>query len=232
MENLNFLPSEVTMEEVIEPPAEEGHEAKTTKRKLLHPEIRDFFDDIGDSIDVLVNEDRFLSSISGFSAYLNKQVLVGTQWWRYVALSTRVIDSTLIFGDDFTPSTYLLLSRVVKVVKEIRLAGSSGIKFYLWKNNLERLGDVCLGGVQKEAINDFMVGLEQEKMTDKIKIPCDFLFEKKSEEQTQTIEYDGAQDIFEEYRAIDIGPKTIEELSCIRKGHLFVLGQTGIQTNN
>jgi len=27
-----------------------------------------------------------------------------------------------------------------------------------------------------------MVGLEQEKMTDKIKIPCDFLFEKKSEE--------------------------------------------------
>jgi len=72
---------------------------------------------------------------------------VGTQWWRYVALSTRVIDSTLIFGDDFTPSTYLLLSRVVKVVKEIRLAGSSGIKFYLWKNNLERLGDVCLGGV-------------------------------------------------------------------------------------
>lgn len=72
MENLNFLPSEVTMEEVIEPPAEESHEAKTTKRKLLHPEIRDFFDDIGDSIDVLVNEDRFLSSISGFSAYLNK----------------------------------------------------------------------------------------------------------------------------------------------------------------
>ena len=98
---------------------------------------------------MLVNEDRFLASISGFSAYLNKEVLVGTQWWRYVALSTRIIDSTLIFGGDFTPSTYLVLSRVVKVAKEIRLVGKSGIKFYLWKNKLDRLGDVCLGGVEE-----------------------------------------------------------------------------------
>lgn len=102
---------------------------------------------MGESIDVLVNEDRFLSSVSGFSAYLNKEVLVGTLWWRYVALSTRVVGSTLIFGEDFTPNTYLLLSRVVKVAKEIRLVGKAGIKFYLWKNNLERVGDVCLGGV-------------------------------------------------------------------------------------
>ena len=180
MENLNFLPSEVTMEEIIQPPAEEGQEAKTSKRKLLHPEIRDFFDDLGESVDVLVNEDRFLSSVSGFTAYLNKEVLVGTQWWRYVALSTRVIDSTLILGEDFTPSIYLLLSRVVKVAKEIRLVGKVGLKFYMWKNNLERLGNVRLGGVEKEAIAEFMARLEQGKMNEKIKIPCDFVLEKRS----------------------------------------------------
>lgn len=109
---------------------------------------------------MLVNEDRFLSSVSGFTAYLNKEVLVGTQWWRYVALSTRVIDSTLILGEDFTPSIYLLLSRAVKVAKEIRLVGKVGLKFYMWKNNLERLGNVCLGGVEKEAIAEFMARLE------------------------------------------------------------------------
>lgn len=72
MENLNFLPWEVAQEEIIDPPAEEGEEPKITKRKLLQPEIRSFFDDFGESIDILVNEDIFLGQLSGFTAYLNK----------------------------------------------------------------------------------------------------------------------------------------------------------------
>ena len=42
-------------------------------------------------------------------------------------------------------------------------------------------------------------------MSDKIKLPCDFVFEKKDEDKTETINYDGNQDISEECRAIDIG---------------------------
>jgi hypothetical protein len=57
--------------------------------------------------------------------------------------------------------------------------GKAGLKFYLWKNNLERLGNVCLGGVEKEAIAEFMARLEQDNISEKIKIPCDFVLEKK-----------------------------------------------------
>ena len=70
---------------------------------------------------------------------------MGTQWWRYVGLSTRVADSTIVFGDDFNPKTYKLLSRLVDSAKEIYLASKAGLKFYLVKNNLTRLGDIELG---------------------------------------------------------------------------------------
>ena len=74
---------------------------------------------------------------------------MGTQWWRYVGLSTRVIDSTIIFGDDFSPSTQLLLSRLAQVAKEIVLTGKTGVKFYLVKNNVEKIGNVGLGSSEK-----------------------------------------------------------------------------------
>lgn len=61
---------------------------------------------------------------------------MGTQWWKYVGLSTRVIDSTIIFGDDFNPNTNLLLSRLADVARDIRLTGKAGVKAYLAKNNL------------------------------------------------------------------------------------------------
>ena len=74
---------------------------------------------------------------------------MGTQWWRYVGLSIRVIDSTIIFGDDFSPSTQLLLSRLAQVAKEIVLTGKAGVKFYLAKNNVEKIGNIGLGSSEK-----------------------------------------------------------------------------------
>lgn len=70
---------------------------------------------------------------------------MGTQWWRYVGLSTRVGGSTIIFGEDFTPQNYLLLSRLAPTVKQIFLTGKVGIKIYLVKNNLTQLGDIVIG---------------------------------------------------------------------------------------
>ena len=74
---------------------------------------------------------------------------MGTQWWRYVGLSTRIIDSTIIFGDDFNPSSQLLLSRLAKVARDIVLTGKAGVKVYLAKNNLEKIGNICLGSSEK-----------------------------------------------------------------------------------
>ncbi len=68
---------------------------------------------MGKSIDVLINEDRYLNQISGFSAYLNKEVIIGSHWWKYVGLSMRVDGASLVFGDDFTPEDYILLSRLI-----------------------------------------------------------------------------------------------------------------------
>lgn len=94
---------------------------------------------------MIVNEDRYSNKLSGFTAYLNKEVLMGTQWWKYIALSTRVIDSTVILGGDFTPNTYLLLARLLPVVREVHLTGKAGVKFYLVKNQKASLGDITLG---------------------------------------------------------------------------------------
>ena len=92
-----------------------------------------------------MNEDRYLDSLSGFTAYLNKEIIMGTQWWKYVGLSTRVNDSSIIFGDDFNPNNYLLLSRLACVARDIRLAGKAGVKVFMVKNNIEKLGNITLG---------------------------------------------------------------------------------------
>lgn len=60
---------------------------------------------------------------------------MGTQWWRYVGLSMRVFDSTVIYGKEFNPDSYLLLSRLIPVVKELYLTGTIGLKFYLAQAN-------------------------------------------------------------------------------------------------
>lgn len=56
---------------------------------------------------------------------------MGTLWWRYAGLSTRVIDSTIILTDDFNPDNNLLLHRLITAAKEIYLTGPIGVKFYL-----------------------------------------------------------------------------------------------------
>ena len=81
---------------------------------------------------------------------------MGTQWWKYVGLSTRVVDSNIVFGDDFTPNTHLLLARLANVARLIRLTGKSGLKVYMVRNNLEKVGDVALGSAEKEAIKYFL----------------------------------------------------------------------------
>lgn len=117
----------------------EENNTTISRRKLLHPEIRNFFDELGQSIDVVINEDRFLNQLSGFSAYLNKEVVLGTQWWKYIGLSIRVNGSSIIFGDDFTPENYVLLARLLET-STIYLTGVSGLKFYLVRHKLESLG--------------------------------------------------------------------------------------------
>ena len=62
-----------------------------------------------------------------------------------MGLSNRVVDSTVIFGDDFTANNYELLSRLAEAVKEIRLTGKAGLKFYMMKHNLDKLGNISLG---------------------------------------------------------------------------------------
>ena len=109
---------------------------------------------------MLVNEDRFLDNLSGFTAYLNKDVIMGTQWWKYVGLSIRVVDSTIIFGEDFNPHTQLLLSRLAKVAREIVLTGKAGVKVYLGKNNLDKIGNITLGSSEKEAVKVFLSWIE------------------------------------------------------------------------
>jgi hypothetical protein len=42
---------------------------------------------------------------------------MGAQWWRYAGLSTRVIDSTIIFTDQFNPENNLLLYRLITAAK-------------------------------------------------------------------------------------------------------------------
>jgi hypothetical protein len=91
-----------------------------------------------------VNEDRYLTNLSGFTAYLNKEVIMGAQWWKYVGLSTRVIQSTVVFGLDFNSDSYLLLSRLIQTSQCIFLTGMAGIKFYLTKNKVESIGNVTI----------------------------------------------------------------------------------------
>jgi hypothetical protein len=88
----------------------------------------------------LINEDRYLTQLSGLAAYLNKEVVLGTQWWKYVGLSIRVNGASVIFGDDFTPDNYVLLSRLVQTCSKIYLTGLSGLKFHMVKHKLESLG--------------------------------------------------------------------------------------------
>ena len=70
---------------------------------------------------------------------------MGTQWWKYVGLSTRVVDSHIVFGDDFNPSNQLLLARLVNVARDIRLTGQAGAKVFMAQKNIDKLGNICLG---------------------------------------------------------------------------------------
>lgn len=100
----------------------------------------------------MVNEDRYLNQLSGFSAYLNKEVVLGTQWWKYVGLSIRISGASVIFGDDFTPENYVLLARLVDSCSKIYLTGLAGLKFYMAKHELETLGKTSITKSEKEAI--------------------------------------------------------------------------------
>ena len=82
---------------------------------------------------------------------MNKEILLGTQWWKYVGLSIRVNGSSIIFGDDFTPENYVLLSRLLET-STIYLAGLSGLKFYLVSRKLDSLGKFSIAESEKETI--------------------------------------------------------------------------------
>jgi len=129
---------------------------------------------------------------------------MGTLWWRYVGLSMRVVDATVIFGGDFNAESFMLLSRLVKVVREIHLVGKVGVKFYLARNNKSTLGDVELGQSEKLAIQDVLDRHENNQMLDKLKIPIDFVLRKEEGEQIETILYNGTQ-VDAGFEVVDIG---------------------------
>ena len=85
-----------------------------------------------------------MSQISGFSAYLNKEVIIGTQWWKYVGISMRVDGASIVFGDDFTPENYILLSRLIETCSKIYLTGLTGLKFFIAQHKLDSIGSVVL----------------------------------------------------------------------------------------
>lgn len=54
----------------------------------------------------------------------------------------------------------------------------------MMKHNLDKLGNISLGNAEKEAIGAFLSSLEDKKIADKLKIPCDFVLKRVNEEQT------------------------------------------------
>jgi len=68
----------------------------------------------------------------------------------------KIKDANVIFGEDFTPENYILLSQLVKNCSKIYLSGLSGLKFYLTKHNLNSLGKINLGATEKEIISSFI----------------------------------------------------------------------------
>lgn len=87
-------------------------------------------------VDVVVTEDRFLQSNSGISMYLNKEVILGALWWKYVGLSMRASGATIVLGGDFDPEKYILIQRLSHFSSKIVLSGKCGLKFFLIKNQL------------------------------------------------------------------------------------------------
>lgn len=63
---------------------------------------------------MIVNEDRLLNTTSGFTAYSRKEVILGTQWWRYIALSLRVRGATVVFGENFDANRFKVLYRLAQ----------------------------------------------------------------------------------------------------------------------
>jgi hypothetical protein len=106
-----------------------------------------------------VTEDRFSNQISGFTAYINREVILGSLWWKYIGLSMRVQNANIVFGEDFTPENYILLSQLAKNCSKIYLSGLSGLKFYLARNNMASLGKIHLANTEKEIISAFVAEL-------------------------------------------------------------------------
>lgn len=71
----------------------------------------------------------------------------------------RIQNANIIFGEDFTPDNYILLSQLVKNCSKIYLSGLSGLKFYLTKHNISSLGKIHLGTTEKEIISSFIAEL-------------------------------------------------------------------------
>jgi 3-phosphoglycerate kinase len=90
----------------------------------------------------------------------------------------RVIDSTIVFGLDFTPENYILLRRLVESTKQIYLAGLSAAKFYLAKHKLDRLGNIEISKSERDIISHFLSDLEAKGYESKIVVPTDFTLEK------------------------------------------------------
>ena len=171
MENLNFLPQETTVETVTQPAEEEDQPPVQTSRKLLHPEIRQFFDSLGEGVEVVVSEDRFSTQNSGFTAYSNREVILGSQWWKYVGLSTRVIGSTVIFGDSFDANRLKVLHRLARNVNKVYLVGEVGAKVLLAAEKQAAFANLAIGSAEKNSIEQFLQDLEAEGLADKVVIP-------------------------------------------------------------
>jgi hypothetical protein len=109
---------------------------------VLYPEVRNELDSWAPVFDVIVDEDRFLAKWSGISSYSHVEVVLGKNWWNYVAYVKRAQNQSFILSGDFDPQSYLLISRILTYAKCIYLTGTLGIKFRMAANSIEQLGNL------------------------------------------------------------------------------------------
>lgn len=82
----------------------------------------------------MISEERS-GFISGLTTYTKFDKIVGSFNWRYLAISQRVQESTIVLGGDLTPKRLIALSRIMNFTKKVYLTGKIGAKFYIAEKN-------------------------------------------------------------------------------------------------
>lgn len=89
------------------------------------------------SIDIIVREDRLVNRVSGICSYGKKLSILGSAWWKYIAVALRAKGSFVLLGGNFTPEKLVLLDRLAKYSGKIYLAGQLAVKIWMATQDLD-----------------------------------------------------------------------------------------------